>query len=133
MMFLRHSSLFIESEKYSSGSLLRLLRSQLYLWGATFFGEVCVCVTGFFFVCLFFVFYPTIEAVTFHLHGWCMLGVFLLLAFTRQGHECQHLLSVLKCMCAQTRPQFILSSKRDLGNQSEPIQGKSPLYQRLKS
>ena len=34
---------------------------------------------------------PTIETVTFRLHGWCMLGVFLLLAFTRLGHERQDL------------------------------------------
>ena len=32
-----------------------------------------------------------IEAVTFHLCGWCMLGVFLLSAFTRLGHKCQDL------------------------------------------
>ena len=31
---------------------------------------------------------PTIEVVTFHLCGWCMLGVFLLPAFTCLGHEC---------------------------------------------
>ena len=29
---------------------------------------------------------PTIEVVTFSLRGWCMLGVFLLPAFTRLGH-----------------------------------------------
>ena len=39
-------------------------------------------------------FNPTTEAVTFCLRGWCMLGVFLLLPFTRQGHECQDLLSL---------------------------------------
>ena len=39
-------------------------------------------------------FNPTTEVVTFCLHGWCMLGVFLLLAFTRLGHECQDLLSL---------------------------------------
>ena len=38
-------------------------------------------------------FNPTIKVVTFHLHGWCVLGVFLLPAFTRLGHECQDLLS----------------------------------------
>ena len=38
-------------------------------------------------------FNPTIEVVKFHLRGWCMLGVFLLLAFTCLGHECQDLLS----------------------------------------
>ena len=33
------------------------------------------------------VFNPAIEVVTFRLRGWCMLGVFLLPAFTRLGHE----------------------------------------------
>ena len=40
-----------------------------------------------------FVFNPAIEEVTFRLRGWCMLGVFLLPAFTRLGHECRDLLS----------------------------------------
>ena len=38
-------------------------------------------------------FNPTIKVVTFRLRGWCVLGVFLLPAFTRQGHEHQDLLS----------------------------------------
>ena len=38
-------------------------------------------------------FNPTIEVVTFRLRGWCVLGVFLLPAFTRLGHERQDLLS----------------------------------------
>ena len=38
-------------------------------------------------------FNPTIKVVTFRLCGWCVLGVFLLPAFTRLGHECQDLLS----------------------------------------
>ena len=38
-------------------------------------------------------FNPTIKVITFHLHGWCVLGVFLLPAFTRLGHEYQDLLS----------------------------------------
>ena len=38
----------------------------------------------------FFFFSPTIKAVTFRLRGWCVLGVFLLPAFTRLGHECQN-------------------------------------------
>ena len=38
-------------------------------------------------------FNPTIKVVTFRLRGWCLLGVFLLPAFTRLGHECQDLLS----------------------------------------
>ena len=38
-------------------------------------------------------FNPTIKVVTFRLRGWCVLGVFLLPAFTRLGHEHQDLLS----------------------------------------
>ena len=38
-------------------------------------------------------FNPTIKVVTFRLRGWCMLGVFLLPAFTRLGYERQDLLS----------------------------------------
>ena len=49
-----------------------------------------------------------------------MLGVFLLPAFIRLGHERQDLLS--PCdemrMCAQTRPRFILSSEGVLGEWS---------------
>ena len=35
-----------------------------------------------------------IEVIPFHLRGRCMLGVFLLTAFTCLGHECQDLLSL---------------------------------------
>ena len=45
------------------------------------------------FLCMWLVFY-TILVVTFHSHGWCMLGVFLLLAFTHLGLEHQDLLSL---------------------------------------
>ena len=38
-------------------------------------------------------FNPTIKVVTFRLRGWCVLGVFLLPASTRLGHERQDLLS----------------------------------------
>ena len=38
-------------------------------------------------------FNPTIKVVTFCLRGWCVLGVFLLPAFTHLGHERQDLLS----------------------------------------
>ena len=34
-------------------------------------------------------FNPTVKVVTFHLRGWCVLGVFLLPAFTHLGHERQ--------------------------------------------
>ena len=57
---------------------------QLYLWGSPLLGEIFAYVT---------VFYPTVKVVTFHLRGWCVLGVFLLPAFTRLGHERQDLLS----------------------------------------
>ena len=50
----------------------------------------------------FFFFNPTIKLVTFRLHGWCMLGVFLLPAFTRLGHERQDLLSLCDEMHACT-------------------------------
>ena len=54
---------------------------QARFLGFTTLGEICIPV---------FVFSKLhTEAVTFCLHGWCMLGVFLLLAFTRLGHECQ--------------------------------------------
>ena len=74
-------------------------------------------------------FNPTIKVVTFRLHGWCVLGVFLLPAFTCLAHERQDLLS--PCMCAQTRPRFILSSERVFwGMEFEPMltpREKSPL------
>ena len=59
-------------------------------------------------------FNPTIEVVTFRFRRWCMLGLFLLLAFTRQGHERQDLLSLCDEMrvCTDYRPRLILSSER---------------------
>ena len=62
---------------------------QLYLWGSPFWVR---------FVRMQLVFNPTIEVVTFHLHRWCMLGVFVLPAFTCLGHECQDLLSLCSGM-----------------------------------
>ena len=44
-------------------------------------GFFCLFVLGFF------------VGVTFRLREWCILGVFLLPAFTRLGHDCQDLLS----------------------------------------
>ena len=96
---------------------------------------VCVCVCARARVCGCFcfvsVFSLTIEVVTFRLHGWCMLGVFLLPALTRLGHECQDLLvHALECMCAQTRPGLKLPSNRVVGGmESEPMltpKGKIP-------
>ena len=51
----------------------------------TLLGKIFAYVTVFF--------NPTIKVVTFRLRGWCVLGVFLLPAFTRLGHERQDLLS----------------------------------------
>ena len=63
-----------------------LLRSPAISLGFTTFGwDFCVCDRFF---------NPTIKVVTFRLCGWCVLGVFLLPAFTRLGHERQDLLSL---------------------------------------
>ena len=62
-------------------------------------------------------FTPTIEVVTFHFSGWCILDVFLLPAFTFLIHECPDLLGLCdECMCVQTGSWFILSSDRVTGN-----------------
>ena len=68
--------------KLSPGLLL--LRSPAMSQGFTILGESFAYVA---------IFNPTIEVVTFRLRGWRKLGVFLLPAFTRLGHECQDLLS----------------------------------------
>ena len=61
------------------------LRSPAISLGFTTFGwDFCICDRFF---------NPTIKVVTFRLRGWCVLGVFLLPAFTRLGHERQDLLS----------------------------------------
>ena len=81
--------------------LLLLLRSKLYLWGSPFwvrFSRICP-----FFLFFVFFFSPAIEVVILRLRGWCILGEFLLPAFTRLGHGCQDLLSphcngMLGCM-----------------------------------
>ena len=67
---------------------------QLYLWGSPLLGEIFAYVTVFF--------NPTIKVVTFRLRGWCVLGVFLLPAFTHLGHERQDLWSPCDGMHACT-------------------------------
>ena len=57
---------------------------QLYLWDSLFWMR---------FLSVWPFFNPTIEVATFRLHGSCMLGVFLLSAFTHLEHEYQDLLS----------------------------------------
>ena len=96
-------SLFTFPEIYPSTSSVFPDRSL----GFTIFGEICSHVT---------VSYPTTEIVTFLLHGWCMLGPFLLLTFTHLGLDCQGLLSLYDGMHAHTRPQFILLPKRVVGS-----------------
>ena len=68
-------------------------------------------------------FNPTIEVVTFCLRGWCMLGVFLLLAFTRLGHECQDLLSLCNRIhvCTNVPLIYTLIWKSFGGMESEPM------------
>ena len=65
-----------------SGLLLLLPAFPSYISGVHHFGEIFAHMTAF-----------TIEIVTFCPHGWCMLDMFLLPAFTHLGHECQDLLS----------------------------------------
>ena len=63
-------------------------------------------------------FNPTIKVVTFRLRGWCVLGVFVLPAFTRLGHERQDLLSPCDEMhvCTDQTSVFTLIRKSFLGN-----------------
>ena len=85
-----------------------------YISGVHHLDESFVYVTNFVY------FNPTIEVVTFRLRGWCMLGVFLLPAFTHLGHQYQDLLSLYDGMHVCTsRPRFILSFERVLGEWSQ--------------
>ena len=107
-----------------------LLHSQPYLWDSPFLGR-------FLHMWLFFFFFNESTAVvTFCLRGWCRLGAFLLPAFTRLGHECQNLwIHVMECVRAQTRPWFILLSKRVSGNRVRThvdSKGKIPSIGRLR-
>ena len=105
-----------------NGILILLLPPDISL-GFTILGEIFAYVTFFF----FFFLNPTIEVVTSCLHGWCMLGVFLLSAFTHLGHKCHDLDFVRwKCMCAQTLTSvctLMLKSPRE----------KSPLPEKFSS
>ena len=102
---LEFTILLLRSPAIFLGFTILLLRSPAISLGFTILGESC-----------FFFFNPIIEVATFRLRGLCMLGVFLLLAFTRPGHECQDLLSPCDGMHVFTiRPRFILSSERVFG------------------
>ena len=79
----------------------------------------CFCL----FVCFSVVFCccflnPATEVVTLRLRGWCMLGVFLLLAFTRLGHVSQDLWSPCDGMhvCTDQTSVYILIRKSFGGN-----------------
>ena len=106
--------------------LLFLLRFSAMSRVFTISGEIFACVT---------VFNLTIEVVTFRLRGWCMLGVFLLPAFTRLGHECQNLLSPCDGMhvCTDQTSVYTLIRKSCGGMESEPMlppREKNPFYRK---
>ena len=100
---------------------------QLYSWGSPFWVK---------FLCMWlFFFNPNIEVVTFHLCGWCVLGVFLLPAFTRLGHQCQDLFESVRWNACVHRLDLGLCShpKEFLGNGVRThvnSKGKNPLYQK---
>ena len=71
-----------EKEAPQENGVLLLLGSPAKSLGFTILVEIFAYVT---------VFNLTIKVVTFRLRGCCMLGVFLLLAFTRLEHECRDL------------------------------------------
>ena len=74
-----------EKAKLNGGQKwLLLLLLVPYRWGSPFWVRL---------LRMWPCFNPTIEVVTFRLRGWCMLGVFLLPAFTPPKHERQDLLS----------------------------------------
>ena len=107
-------------------TILRLLlRSQLYLWGSSFLFFLCIpsyisgvhhsfsfgfpaISLGFTILGEFLRMWPLKkhflmqEVLTFGLRGWCMLHVFLLLAFTCLGHECQYRLGPYDGVCVCT-------------------------------
>ena len=76
------------------------------------------------------------ELVTFRLHGWCMLGIFLLPLFTHPGHECQDLLSLCDGMhvCTDETSVYTLiqKSSREWSQNPCELQGKSPLNRRVR-
>ena len=87
---------------------------QLDLWGSPF---------GVRFLSMLPFFSPTMEVVAFHLCRWCMLGVSLLLPFTRLGHECQDLLSPCEGMhmCTDWSLVYTLIRKSFWGMEPEPM------------
>ena len=100
--------------------------------GFTILGEIFAYVTVF----LFFFLNPIIEVVPFCLCRRCLLGVFLSLAFTHPGHERQDLLSPSDGMhvCRDKTSVYTLTEKsfREWSQSPCSLQGKNPLYQRLR-
>ena len=91
-------------------TILLLLSSPATSLGFTIWGEIFAHVT--------FFFNPTIKVVTFSLCGWCMLGVFVLPAFTHLGHERQDLLSPCdgRHVCTDQTSVYTLIRKSFGGN-----------------
>ena len=94
---------------------------RLFFW--LFFFAFPSCISGdhhFWvrFLRMWQLFNPTIQVVTFRLRGWCVLGVFLLPAFTRLGHERQDLLSPCDEMhvCTDYTSAYTLIQKSFWGN-----------------
>ena len=75
------------------------LRSQLYLWGSPFWVR---------FLHMWPVFNPTIEVVTFHLRGWCILGVFYFQHSPVLDMNVRIFwICTMECMCTQTLIQRV--------------------------
>ena len=68
------------------------------------------------------VFVRTIEVMTFRLCGWCMLGFCCRHSPVQDMNVRIFWVRAMGCMCAQTRPRFILSSELWAGGmESEPM------------
>ena len=98
------------SSSFSSSSLFLSCISGVHYFGLDF----CIC------DCL-----VTLDS-TFRLHGWCMLGVYLLLAFTCVGHECQDALSPCDGMHVSTDDLGLYCHPKSFGGLESGPKGKSP-------
>ena len=115
----------------------------LDIWFFFFFLCVPSYISGFhhswwdFCTIMWLFFNPTIEIVTFHLRGWWLLGACFLPAFTHLWHECQDRLSPYNGMhmCTDYTSVYTLIWKgfREWSPNTCKLQGKVPLYQRLRA
>ena len=101
-----------------------LLLSQLYFWGSPLFVR---------FLHMLPFFNPIIEVATFLLHGCCMLGVFLLQAFSHLGcrqqkhtqhaasmkKECGYLYDWIKKMAAYAKISQTMVNPRNIAGKAE--------------